>query len=114
MAGSNRGGKIGLELFDARTGSEPARLKHLDDLRDFGLAYGGAEEGNLKRHSRRESRRKLARLTRVRVLAVVLEGKLAVVLAKETQETLVVAGVHVEEAQHDAIVASRLSEALVH
>src|SRR5215831_10786877 len=47
-------------------------------------------------------------------LAVFLEGELAVVLAEEIQEALVLPRFHVEEAQDDLVVAARLFEALVH
>src|SRR5262249_27893893 len=43
-------------------------------------------------------------------LAVLLERELAIVLAEEIQEPLVLARIHVEQARHDLVVASRLLE----
>src|SRR6266511_2990729 len=49
---------------------------------------------------------------RSRTLSVLLERNLAIVLAQEVQELLVVARVHVEQASHDLVVAARLFQPL--
>src|SRR5262245_37184869 len=47
------------------------------------------------------------------LLPVFLEGQLTIVLPQEIQEALVVTRLHVEEPQHDLIVAARFLESLV-
>src|SRR5262245_17306031 len=47
------------------------------------------------------------------LLPVFLEGQLAIVLAEKVQEPLVLAGFHVEQSEHDLVVAPSLLEALV-